>query len=66
MQLSPTAVPGLSNVVAVALNSQDTAVIKSDGTMMAWGRNVGGLMGDGTTITRLTPVLVGGGINLLH
>lgn len=33
--------------------------VRTDGTLWAWGFNVGGQLGDGTTTTRSTPVQVG-------
>ena len=35
-----------------------TAVIKSNGTLWTWGGNGNGQLGDGTTTTRVSPVLV--------
>ena len=37
-----------------------TAAIKTDGSLWTWGRNTTGTLGDGTTINRSSPVLVGG------
>ena len=45
-------------VVAVAAREHSSFAIRSDGTLWAWGRNVHGQLGDGTTINRTTPVQV--------
>ncbi|WP_233585470.1 Ig-like domain-containing protein [Corallococcus sp. CA054B] len=38
----------------------DSLAVKQDGTVWAWGHNVHGQLGDGTTTDRLTPVQVQG------
>jgi len=38
--------------------SRHTMVIKTDGTLWAWGNNEYGQLGDGTTTDRFTPVMV--------
>jgi alpha-tubulin suppressor-like RCC1 family protein len=40
-----------------------SAVIRSDGTMWAWGSNTQGQLGDGTIVTKSSPVLVLGGLS---
>jgi alpha-tubulin suppressor-like RCC1 family protein len=56
---APAAVAGLhEGVVAVAGGFFHTAVLRSDGTVLAWGDNRFGQVGDGTTITRDVPVRV--------
>ena len=51
------AVPGFSEVAAVAAGSDYTVALQSDGTVVTWGYNINGQLGDGTTIDRLTPVV---------
>ena len=59
---TPVQVSGLgpgSGVIAIAAGRQSLAV-KSDGTVLAWGPNSSGQLGDGTTISKTTPVQVSG------
>lgn len=57
---SPVAVPGLSGVVAVSAGSNHTVALKADGTIMTWGYNASGQIGDGTTYNSLSPLVVPG------
>lgn len=50
----------LSSVVAVAASNNHTLALKSDGTVWSWGWNDFGQLGDGTSITRHTPIQVKG------
>ncbi len=54
----PSLVPGLSNIVAISANTYSVYALKSDGTVMAWGNNDYGQLGDGTTTNRSRPVQV--------
>ena len=63
--LQPCA-PGLGRACAatasaVAAAPSHTVVLKSDGTLWAWGRNASGQLGDGTATDRAGPVQVGPG-----
>ena len=60
-ECSPTPVPvsGLTGVTAIAGGGAGYA-LKSDGTVYAWGSNVGGQLGDGTSTSSATPVPVSG------
>jgi alpha-tubulin suppressor-like RCC1 family protein len=53
------AVP-VTGVVAVAAGFAHTVALKSDGTVVAWGNNEQGQLGDGTTTNRSNPVAVPG------
>ena len=61
--IAARAVPGpvsnLTSVVAVSSGARHTLVLKSDGTLWAWGSNGSGQLGDGTTTTRNAPARVG-------
>jgi len=48
---------GVSNAIAVATGQYHTLAVKMDGTVMAWGRNNYGQLGDGTTTDRHTSVV---------
>ena len=54
-------VPGLENVTDIAgAVGYHSLGLKADGTVWAWGRNVEGELGDGTTMKRTLPVQVDG------
>ncbi|MGI8685636.1 MAG: putative Ig domain-containing protein [Acidimicrobiales bacterium] len=60
---APVGVLGLaagSGVVAVSAGASDGLALGSDGSVLAWGSNVFGQLGDGTTADRLAPVRVSG------
>ena len=50
----------LADVVALAPASNHTIVLKSDGTVLSWGYNLKGQLGDGTIVQSTTPVQVSG------
>ena len=56
----PVTVPGLSHVRAIAAGPGTVLALKEDGTVMAWGGNLGGQVGDGTTAEKHAPVQVSG------
>ncbi|HYO58720.1 chromosome condensation regulator RCC1 [Archangium sp.] len=56
----PTQVPGLTDAVSGALGFSHALVLKADGTVVAFGRNNNGQLGDGTTTDRDYPVPVRG------
>jgi alpha-tubulin suppressor-like RCC1 family protein len=53
---TPFQLQSINNVAAIAPSSSHTAVLRNDGTVWAWGRNLNGQLGDNTTIDRLVPV----------
>jgi alpha-tubulin suppressor-like RCC1 family protein len=58
---TPVATSGLgsgSGVIAVASRAQFTLALRSDGTVVAWGSNANGQLGDGTTDNRNAPISV--------
>lgn len=59
-RLSPTAIamPGAAPVAAVAAGGDFSLALTDDGRLFAWGANGARQLGDGTTTTRTTPVVV--------
>jgi alpha-tubulin suppressor-like RCC1 family protein len=58
---APDQISGISGVVvAVAAGYYHSVALTSDGTVWAWGRNISGQLGDGTTTQRSAPVQVAG------
>jgi alpha-tubulin suppressor-like RCC1 family protein len=55
----PEEVPGLSEVTAVAVGNESYYALRLDGTVMAWGENSCGQLGDGTTTEKSSPTEVG-------
>ncbi len=61
----PTQVPGITDAIAVAAGWYHTLVLRSNGTVMAFGYNQYGQLGDGTTgNSRTTPMPVSGLTNV--
>lgn len=56
----PTAVPGLTNVVAIAAGAEFSLALLKDGTVMAWGDGESGQLGDGNLNNSDVPVAVKG------
>ncbi|MDP5238812.1 hypothetical protein Q9Q94_04690 [Uliginosibacterium sp. 31-16] len=57
----PVQVSGLgSGVLVVSVGQTQACALKSDTTVVCWGKNGWGQLGDGTTTNRLTPVAVSG------
>jgi len=48
----------LTDIIAVSMGNHHSLALRADGTISAWGRNIGGLIGDGTTTLRCMPVQV--------
>jgi alpha-tubulin suppressor-like RCC1 family protein len=70
--LSPVQVSALTNVAAIAAGTDHTnvtaieagtdhvVIMKSDGTVWAWGNNSNGQLGNGTTVNSSTPIQTSG------
>jgi alpha-tubulin suppressor-like RCC1 family protein len=54
-------VGGFTDWIQVAAGTDYSLGLRADGTAWAWGSNGGGRLGDGTTTSRSSPVLVIGG-----
>lgn len=48
----------LTNIIAIAAGERNNVVLKSDGTVWAWGLNANGQLGNGTTTNSYVPVQV--------
>ena len=59
-QTSPALVPGLTNVIQIAAGERHTCAIVGPPplTLKCWGNNTNGQVGDGTTTSRFTPVVI--------
>jgi hypothetical protein len=57
---APAAVGGLSGVTAVAAGEEHSLALLSNGTVLAWGDNAEGQLGDGSTTSSAVPVAVTG------
>lgn len=53
-------VTGIQDAKALAAGQSHNTVLRSDGTLVSWGYNHSGQLGDGTSIDRKTPVPVSG------
>lgn len=49
--------------IARSTGASSSVGIKSDGSLWAWGSNSSGQLGDGTTVTKISPVQIGTGTN---
>ncbi|MDP9936889.1 alpha-tubulin suppressor-like RCC1 family protein [Paenarthrobacter nicotinovorans] len=56
----PLKVHGLSNIISVSAGGSSAYAIRSDGTLFAWGSNLDGQLGNGTTTDSVIPVQVVG------
>ena len=56
----PVAVEGLSGVTAIAAGGEHTLALLSNGTVMAWGNNERGQLGNGSIKSSGAPVAVKG------
>jgi alpha-tubulin suppressor-like RCC1 family protein len=53
---TPLQVPGLTGITFIAANGDYSFAVDSVGAVWAWGKNLLGTLGDGTTIDRSSPV----------
>jgi hypothetical protein len=61
--LTPGLVPGFNDATEVTAGTTRVLFRRADGSVWGWGSNLGGELGDGTTVSAATPVRVLG-INL--
>jgi alpha-tubulin suppressor-like RCC1 family protein len=65
---TPTLVTGLSGVARIAAGDRFSLAVQTDGAagrIWAWGENAAGQLGDGSTVTRSSPVQVNGLSNVV-
>ena len=62
---TPSAVSNASHIVAIAAGVDQSLALKSDGTVLSWGFNSSGQLGDGTTTGRFTPGAVSSASNIV-
>ncbi|MFS0837055.1 RCC1 repeat- and reductase domain-containing protein [Paenibacillus sp. 1P03SA] len=55
---TPIKIKELSNIIAVDTGPTNSLALSSDGTVWGWGLNLNGLVGDGSTEKRISPVKV--------
>jgi alpha-tubulin suppressor-like RCC1 family protein len=55
---TPTPVPGISAATSVAAGAGSSYALLADGTIVAWGSNAVGQLGDGTEVDHYTPAPV--------
>jgi alpha-tubulin suppressor-like RCC1 family protein len=56
----PVRIPDLGEVIAAKAGARHSLALRKDGTVLAWGDNKFGQVGDGTTVNRDRPVVVPG------
>ena len=52
----PVVVPGMTGVTDISAGPMHTVALKQDGTVWAWGSNLGGQLGEGSQVDRTSPV----------
>jgi hypothetical protein len=57
-RFTPAQIPNFGGVVAVSGGTNQSAALKSDGTVWTWGDNSWGQLGDGTTTSHMPPARV--------
>jgi alpha-tubulin suppressor-like RCC1 family protein len=63
-KVSPVSViGGFTDWCQVSAGIDHTAAVRTNGTLWAWGPNLCGVLGDGTTVSKSSPVSVVGGIS---
>jgi len=48
----------MDSITSISAGNSHTLALKADGSVWAWGRNLSGQLGDGTTERRLTPIKI--------
>jgi alpha-tubulin suppressor-like RCC1 family protein len=56
----PQQIGSLANITAIATGLEHSLALRSDGVVLAWGRNTAGQLGVGDLVDRASPVAIGG------
>ena len=56
----PVQIQNIDHAIEIAATAFHTLALLDNGTVMAWGHNEAGQLGDGITLTRESPVIVRG------
>ena len=60
-QTAPVQITSLQNIIALSAGFEHSLALKSDGTLLAWGRDLEGQLGDSTALAQQsTPIAVQG------
>jgi alpha-tubulin suppressor-like RCC1 family protein len=63
---APTFVPNVNNIIAIAAGGKFSLALKADGTLLSWGNDQFGQLGDSAELTNKTaPVAVAGVTNVI-
>ena len=62
---APTPVAGLANVRTLSAHWQHVCAVRTDGSLVCWGSNTSGQLGDGTLVNRPQPTPVPGVQNVV-
>jgi alpha-tubulin suppressor-like RCC1 family protein len=57
---TPTQIKGLSKVIAIAAGQRHALALRADGTVVSWGYNASGEVGDGTQQAKYQPTTLSG------
>lgn len=60
----PVSLPGVTNIVQTVAGGAHTLALEADGTVVSWGANTYGQLGDGTTTSKATATIVTGLTNV--
>jgi alpha-tubulin suppressor-like RCC1 family protein len=60
LQPTPQPVPSVSNAINIACGSEHTFVLLRSGSVLSWGRNTNGQLGDGSRTSRNAPAPIPG------
>mgnify|MGYP005991616671 CR=1 FL=1 len=63
---SPVKIEGLANIVAISRSNSHALLLKADGTVLAFGDNSKGQLGDGSTDHKDSPVIINGLSNIVQ